>query len=218
MRKNGFGMTIPELLVVMSIIAILAVLITTFIVTQVFKGNDSRRKTDIYQLQVAVEEYEKDNNCYPTYVSCMENFNDDLNPYLPKIPCDPQTKSDYVYYPDPTSVCPKWYVIYTHLEHPSDPDVKELGCQFGCGPSEALSIFNYYAMSPNAPIPYSNPAPTPQSSNPPAVGLYGCFSGVCTSIGLDYTGQPECSPAFSSSNCFNSCVDPETFAPINECN
>jgi len=64
MRKE-FGATLTELMVVVAIIAFLALLAFWALRTQVFKGFDSRRKTDIYQIKVAVEEYEKDHDCYP---------------------------------------------------------------------------------------------------------------------------------------------------------
>ena len=59
------GATLTELLIVVAVIAFLALLAFWAYRTQVFKGFDARRKTDIYQIKVAVEEYEKANDCYP---------------------------------------------------------------------------------------------------------------------------------------------------------
>jgi prepilin-type N-terminal cleavage/methylation domain-containing protein len=50
------GLTITELLISVVIIAILAALAFWAYRSQFFKGIDSRRKTDIYQIKVAVEE------------------------------------------------------------------------------------------------------------------------------------------------------------------
>ena len=43
----------------------MAILIVAYLRSQVFKGNDARRKADLKRIGVAVEEYEKDKNCYP---------------------------------------------------------------------------------------------------------------------------------------------------------
>ena len=54
------GVTLVELLVVVSIIALLALISIFAFREQIFKGNDAKRKSDIGRIQLAVEEYEKD--------------------------------------------------------------------------------------------------------------------------------------------------------------
>ena len=78
--------------------ALLAILVITTIRSQILKGNDARRKADIARIQVAVEEYEKDNDCYPTTVVCGSS-NQEITPYLKEVPCDPITKQSYAYEP-----------------------------------------------------------------------------------------------------------------------
>ena len=54
------GMTLIEVMIVVAIIAFLAVLVTGYLRSQVFKGNDARRKADMKRIGIAMEEYEKD--------------------------------------------------------------------------------------------------------------------------------------------------------------
>lgn len=213
-QKKGFitqaGFTLVELMIVVGVISFLAVLITVFLRTQVFKGNDARKKADIKRIGIAVEEYEKDNNCYPlsTTVSCSPG--DGLKPYLSKIPCDPVTKVSYLYEHEDSS-CPKWYRIYGVLANESDKDYTP-----NIGP---LSSFSYVYSSPNAPAVVAG---TPQDGGEdiiiPITGYYGCFSGQCLPIGWNTTTNgPECEPYSGSSSCNGACLD-SNLSPQNECN
>jgi len=182
--------TLTELLVVVAIIAFLALLAFWAYRTQIFKGFDSRRKTDIYQIKVAVEEYEKDHDCYPLAQLVVCDPGTGLQPYLPKIPCDPRTKASYYYEPE-DSACPKWFRIYASLEN-----LKDKECIGQIGPNGA---FCYYSGSANA------PKPSFQSG----VSFYGCKNGVCVPIQWD-PGRPgpECDPNYRSSSCYGLCGDP----------
>lgn len=197
MRKVS-GVTLTELMIVVVIIAALALLAFWALRNQVFKGFDSRRKTDIYQIKVAVEEYEKDHDCYPLPQLMVCDPGIGLRPYLQKIPCDPRTGASY-YYDHQDSSCPKWYRLYTTLENLKDPDYLN-----GIGPN---GIYSYYTGSPNAPYPGLG------SSN-----FYGCQSGSCVPILWDpQRPGPACDPNYGSSTCYGQCTDPSTGAPINEC-
>src|SRR5690242_15379639 len=96
-KKYSRGFTLTELIIVVSIIGFLAVLSLIYLRTQTFKGTDAKRKSDIKNIQVAIEEYEKDNDCYPLpqVVTCEPGTG--LSPYMSKIPCDPTTKASYYY-------------------------------------------------------------------------------------------------------------------------
>lgn len=187
-RKNS-AFTLVELIIVVSIITALALITIAYFRGQLFKGNDAKRKSDINRIQVAVEEYEKDNNCYPLAVSC--NPGTSLKPYLEKIPCDPSTKASY-YYETDGGVCSKWYRIYTKLENTQDQSIIP-----GIGPGSA---YNFTQGSPNAPevTGTSNPTtppsiPTPTPSN--FTGYYGFKNGVCVPLTAD------CSWQYDSNNC-----------------
>jgi type II secretory pathway pseudopilin PulG len=175
-KKRLLGVTLPEMLVVFSIIVILALVVFWFLRNQILKGNDAKRKGDIHKIQVAVEEYEKDNDCYPPIELVVCDPGDGLKPYLSKIPCDPTTGDSYIYEVDDPN-CASWYRIYANLDNEADPVIGELGCIYGCGPETS---YNYYATSPNAPDPEKGTS-----------GYYGCFSGECLPI-----FGPECSPNY----------------------
>jgi len=201
------------MLVVISIIVVLALVIFWFLRNQILKGNDAKRKGDIHEIQVAVEEYEKDNDCYPLPQFVVCNPGDGLKPYLSKIPCDPTTGASY-YYEHEGSSCPSWYRIYTNLQNLSDADI--VGA---CGPGYA---FNFCAASPNAPDPdcteVENGNGNGNGNGAPSEYFYGCFSGSCLSISWDPARPgPECDPNYGSSTCYGMCIDPETSAPQNEC-
>jgi general secretion pathway protein G len=196
-RRSGF--TLIELIIVVSIIAFLGVLVVGYLRSQVYKGNDAKRKAEIKRIGIAVEEYEKDNNCYPTTVTCA--VSDSLQPYLNSIPCDPVLKTSYYYEHDGTS-CPKWYRLYADLDNERDEDYLP-----NIGPSSAYS---YYQSSPNA------PAMVIGGGSGEVTGFVGCKSGVCTNISIDpISGEPECAVNYGGTNCLQSCGSPS--APLNEC-
>ncbi len=88
------GVTIVELLIIISILAILATLSVAFFRKQIFKSQDAKKKADIRRFQTTIEEYEKDHDCYPTEYS---------------LPADYQYQAE-------GSVCPTWYKITTLLD------------------------------------------------------------------------------------------------------
>lgn len=214
MKKNIRAFTLVELMIVIGIIAFLAVLISAYLRSQIYKSYDARRKAEIKRIAIAVEEYEKDNNCYPlpSAVSCTVGTG--LRPYMDKVPCDPLTKVSYMYEHE-DSVCPKWFKIYADLDNESDSDYTA-----NIGPNSAYS---FVFESPNA------PATVPTGGNDggtggggggaiPQTDFYGCFSGACTLIQWDTEKNGvECEPAFQNSTCYSACLDGSGL-PQNQCN
>ncbi|MGB6838985.1 MAG: type II secretion system protein [Microgenomates group bacterium] len=209
-KRKVLGVTLPELLVVVSIIVLLITFILWYFRNQIFKGNDGKRKGDIHKIQIAIEEYEKDHNCYPlpSFVICDPGTG--LKPYIPKIPCDPTTGASY-FYEHEDSTCPSWYRLYANLENLSDEDIAG-----ACGPGYA---FNYYETSPNAPDPECTDIENGNGENGGIPSdFYGCFSGVCQSINWDPARPgPVCDPNYKSSTCYYQCTDPDTGLPQNDC-
>lgn len=212
--KKERGFTLIELLIVIVIISLLTLASISAYMLQLSKARDAQRKTDIKKIQVAMEEYEKDHDCYPKVDLLKCDPGTGLVPYLNKIPCDPNKKA-YIVELD-SSGCPSWYVIYANLENKGDPEISALGCKNGCGPSLA---YTYYATSPNAPEVIKGTAPAPGGSggtNPtptPGTGYYGCKNRVCVSLKWDNARPgPECDPNFRNSSCYSQCGSPE-----NEC-
>ena len=197
-RKFSSGVTLTELIVVVGIIAFLALMAMLYLRSQLFKGKDARRKGDLHEIQIAVEEYEKDNNCYPLPNIVICNPGTGLKPYVSKIPCDPDTDASY-YYDHEDSLCPSWYRIYTTLGNIKDDDV--MG---NIGP---LGDYNFYLSSTNAPTPdvyveYSD--------------SYGCFSGVCLPVPYNEDrGGSSCDTHFANPLCSGLCGSPSN--PTNEC-
>jgi len=139
-----------ELLIVIAIIIIIA---TGFFLAQtqnIKKGYDAKRKTDLYTIAQALEEYEKDNEAYPAALTLCEApaTGSPLESYIAQVPCDPQDDSNYAYEVGPNATERVWFRIYTKLAQTGDSDIAEVGCLAGCGPGGA---YNFYIASPNAP-------------------------------------------------------------------
>lgn len=120
-KKNGF--TLLELLIVIGILAILSTLVLTIVdpLAQFRKASDARRKSDLGQIQKALEQYYQDNGAYPTGTPDYRITNPELTPipwgstwppYLDVLPSDPESPSrSYMYVSTGQS-----YWIYASLE------------------------------------------------------------------------------------------------------
>ena len=209
------GFTMMEVLVVVAIVAVLSVLLYPLLIGQIYKGRDARRKSDLDIISKAIEQYYTDKDCYPSALPlCTPG--DGLRPYLSKIPCDPQTGSNYEYYIDPnTTSCPTWFWLFANLDTPEDKQSKDIGCYPSCGSTEETTYYEYYSSSSNAPQPYIG---TGTETEPPLATcsseFYGCFSGVCKALCAP-GGDPECSINYTSPDCFSRCGTPSN--PKNEC-
>ena len=197
--KNSHGFSLTELLVVVAIIGLLLTLAATIFIKQIAKGNDSRRKADLNRIKIAVEEYEKDKNCYPD-LSDMQNCGSDagiaVHPYLNNVPCDPQTKTAYAYETDGLG-CPKSFRMYAKLENENDSTFLP-----NIGPDEAYS---YYISSENAPQLYQT------NTCPPKIG---CINNQCQKIAVNYVDGdcvPVCSPYYDG--CYGQCEGPNAASP-----
>ncbi len=180
MGKRNSGFTLVELIIVITLIVVLSIISISYLRSQIFKGNDARRKADINRIKVAVEEYEKDKNCYPDPSLVVCNPGNGLVPYLSKIPCDPIKNTSYNYENSGGS-CPSWYRIYTNLDNSND------------------SNGFFVTGSPNAPemVSGSNPTPSPPPNGDgggSGSGYWGYKNGVC----VELSGRLECSPNYQS--------------------
>lgn len=209
MKLREKGLTLVELTIVVLLLAVLVLIAISYFRNQIFKGDDAKRKSDINRIKIAVEEYEKDHNCYPLsqYLTCSPGTG--LRPYIDTIPCDPVTHASY-YYEYQDSSCPNWYRFYTVLGNKSDESVTP-----NVGPNSA---FNYVSGSTNSPGGGSGSGSTAAPSGGGGgggsqIGFYGCRGGACVPISWDSSRPgPECDPNYQNSLCYGQCGP-----PTNEC-
>jgi prepilin-type N-terminal cleavage/methylation domain-containing protein len=101
--QDAKGFTLIELLVVIAIIGILAVLIILNLSTARKKARDAQRKSNLSEMQVALENYNDDNSNYPTGNSNSAisggyfSKTGIMGTYLSKDVKDPQTAKTYTY-------------------------------------------------------------------------------------------------------------------------
>jgi prepilin-type N-terminal cleavage/methylation domain-containing protein len=130
------GFTFFELLIVMSIIAILLMVGITNWKSQLERAYDAQRKGDLSRLKAALEHYSIDNGCYPS-VDQMVCTSTIFSPYnMPTVLCDPVAKIPYYYQPVDLSTTCLGYRLYTVLRRTQDPDIQAVGCNrpgVGCG-------------------------------------------------------------------------------------
>lgn len=116
--NHEFGFTLIELLVVIAIISILAALLMANFVGVRQRGRDAQRKSDLRQIQTALELYRADNGSYPASLSsCGNSFVYNSTTYMQKIPCDPLQKTSYNYSSNGTT-----YTLYGCIENENDPE------------------------------------------------------------------------------------------------
>lgn len=106
--KNNKGFTLIELLVVIAIIGLLSTLAVVALGSAREKARDSKRLSDLKQVQTALELFYTDNNGYPTSTvtlgsasaACLNSAGFTTagcsNPYMGQVPSDPGSNS-YAY-------------------------------------------------------------------------------------------------------------------------
>ncbi len=119
MKKNA-GFTLFELLVVISIIAVLMAVISTSYSAAQKRARDARRRQDIKAVQKALEQYRAVHDRYP--VGCNPG-----NTYLPGgLPRDPKPSRNYSWKCTSDSYC-----ICAQLEA-SNGNARSTGTNNGC--------------------------------------------------------------------------------------
>lgn len=119
------GFTLIELLVTISIIAVLTTLLTANFIGARERGRDGQRKSNLYQIQSALELYRSDNGIYPLsgppsgqLSACNIEFSSAGNSYMKKVPCDPGTSAPFQY----TSTDGRSYTLVACLENDQDSE------------------------------------------------------------------------------------------------
>lgn len=164
-RSPEHGFTLIELLVVIAIIGILSTIAMTSLNGARAKARDAKRKSEIEQIQKALELYYANNNQYPVSGGAVSpnngwsNSNDSswnalqakLAPYLAQLPKDPVNTSSgspsntgaysYTYYSLGYGCGQQWYMIVYRLEAGGAISPGAKRCMAG--------IFNYTGYTGN---------------------------------------------------------------------
>jgi len=181
MKRLFRGFTLTELLIVVTLIAIMVLLAMVNWQRQIIRGYDAKRKTDLSKIRQVFEDYYNDKNCYPskddwdTYNCATQTGADVIQKYIKPIPCDPQTNIKYLYLPLPiggTQDCSGYHLLAA-LGNTSDLDIIGSGCDpdpnKGCG----FEPYSYnYGISVGAPVAnpefdFQAPVATPTTSQFP---------------------------------------------------
>lgn len=154
------GFTLIELLIVVAVIGVLAggVMIVINPAAQFQKANDARRKSDLAQIQKAIETYYQDNRIYPESTvdykiktidtdNPIKNWGDSWLPYMGTLPKDPSSAKDYVYLSNGQS-----YYLYASLDRGDGIQACESTDGLKCDNAPAqcgTKDCNYGVSSPN---------------------------------------------------------------------
>lgn len=147
-QKIRAGFTLIELILVAAIFGIFvsAIVVVVNPREQILKANDAKRKSDLAQIQRALESYYQDNGRYPVssankiFTTQLISWGTPWQPYMNVLPKDPTTTDSYVYYalPDGQS-----YILYATLERGGkDPQA--------CNGGAACSSLSTYGIDQNA--------------------------------------------------------------------
>lgn len=154
-RTAEFGFTLIELLIVIAIIGILSTLLMTNFIGVRQRARDAQRKSDVRQIQSALELYRADTGNYPpagganqlNSVACPtpSSFIYSGTTYMQQIPCDPLGSSYYhdgnYYYTTTGST----YTLAACLENTADTDST---ASFNAGDSSCTSGIYYVKTNP----------------------------------------------------------------------
>lgn len=165
------GFTLIEIITAIGVLTILATIVLAAVnpIEQFRKAQDSKRKSDLAQVQRALEAYYQDFGRYPAHTTTGLNtytintgLGEDVNailwgaswpPYMDIVPVDPSSSKFYIYASDSTNGYQS-YRIYASLDRgTNDPDActEATGCTNapgGCG-IDAESYCNFGLTSPN---------------------------------------------------------------------
>lgn len=213
--KQQKGLTLIEVLVVTSILALVTLAVFKVFNTDVNRAKDAKRKSDLREIKLSLEDYYNDHQTYPPENFLLECGGSSLQPYLKSVPCDPVMGTPYLYLPHPgNGDNSKGYRILSILDDHADPVIEELGCQDGCGiPEDNTQIENtskyVYGVAEGVSLVVKPNAPTPI----PTVDRDYCDSNLCYCCAYSaHTSNQDCNVWEQGNNC-----DIGPYASANHC-
>jgi general secretion pathway protein G len=232
-RSASLGFSLIEVLIVVTILAILLIVFFLSMRTQLTRSRDTRRKADLEKIKVAFENYYNDNGCYPSEDILDECRGSQLSPYLSEVPCDPEGETPYLYVPISGDEC-GGYRLFTRLQYDADPVIAELGCddECGCGYGPEYN----YGVSAGVPLssgscmvelPSASTSPSPAAStgpqpSPSIIYVYACWPdlspggepiGTCKQYAEGHPDLQRCRITFPTvQGCQQGCQ-----SPVNRC-
>lgn len=143
--SSNSSFTLIELLVVIAIIGGLSVLLVPNFMGARERARDAQRKSDLKQIQKALEMYRQDQTpiAYPTATAnrfgvCANQFASGTTVYMNKIPCDPLGPTPYYYSVDNNNLT---YTLCACIENKADPEASNISC------GETCSSGKYYQVN-----------------------------------------------------------------------
>lgn len=128
--KKHQGFTFIEMLVVVTIMAVLTAVGTSSFKVANQKARDGRRQGDLEQIRAALELYRTDEGLYPlTGIIVADKIESTSITYMADIPSDPKSNQKYYY----ASGTGKTYALCAAIEIGGDTGVTGCGGVAACG-------------------------------------------------------------------------------------
>lgn len=118
-KKKGF--TLVELLVVISIIAILVAATSSSFINSQKRSRDASRKSELKNLSNALNMYYADKGKFPASITLGGEFSEDNIIYMKKVPTGDASGTKSFYY-EVSPLSRKSFRLYANLENTDDKD------------------------------------------------------------------------------------------------
>jgi Tfp pilus assembly protein PilE len=166
-ENSNSGFSLFETLIFIIVWSLLALGSYLVIPPLLLKARDTQRKTHLYKLSRALDQYYELKKEFPDSLpDCGQPFSTTSSAVLASIPCDPSLKTPYLY-----QKYDEAYRLYTNLENTRDPIITDIKCHYGCGPDCA---YNYGVSSSNLLLENCLPPPVDYACSPGGGSIGNC--------------------------------------------